>query len=901
MKKQRRLGIGFKITSGYALLIFCLVVSVLLLNNQITNLQHERNAVIKYDSNMRILSNGLERQVINMESSLNRFLMTNDPNYLDKYYEEIETWEVRYEELEELVSDFSNDEDQLIPIYADISSWINTFGKPLNEAIISADPNLIRAAYNAEYSSVAIKTLQEKFSDFRNTETAATQDRIVELNNRNSNLTYILFLSLVILAGITIILFTFISRRIAGSLAEVTHTIREIDPKDGNVHMQLKAKTNDEVGDLVEATNVLLAKMAQRQWYQTNLAKIITAYQGVDTLPQLGDVVLDALTKSTDSVYGAFYVQDPSYPTKYRKVSAFAEASDDVGRLEVESGKGFVGQSIKEHRMLTYSNDGNESHFLETSLGNIPISHGVIVPILLGKEVIAVLELASLQAFSEQQLELIEEVVLHLGMTINSIQGRMEIIRLLNESQAMTEELQVQSEELQTQSEELKLQTEELTTINERLEERTREAEQKSVELEQAQMELQHTAHQLQQSSNYKSEFLANMSHELRTPLNSILILSEMLTENPEGNLSNDELEFATVIHNSGNDLLNLINDILDLSKVEAGKMDLWFSETDLEEIPQHIANLFVPVANQKKLQLTVNYADNNPELFHTDVKRLYQIINNLLSNALKFTEEGSVHVNITRPELTAAMAELSKTWVKVSVTDTGIGISKEKQAIIFESFQQADGATVRKYGGTGLGLSICREMSKLLGGWIEVQSEAGVGSTFTVYLPSLPDGTPANSLAANANQKVAPVEVNATFNAGNSVFQNKRILLVDDDPRNIYALRHALVQKGVEVLEATNGIECLAILQSDKRIDAVLMDIMMPEMDGFEAMEHIRGVLQMQDLPIIALTAKAMKQDRERAFEAGASDYISKPLNLEQLFSLLTVWLTNKENVING
>jgi two-component system, chemotaxis family, sensor kinase CheA len=478
----------------------------------------------------------------------------------------------------------------------------------------------------------------------------------------------------------------------------------------------------------------------------------------------------------------------------------------------------------------------------------------------------------------------------------------MEVIRLLNESQAMTEELQVQSEELQTQSEELKMQTEELTTINERLEDRTREAEHKTHELEKVQIELQQSAEQLRQSSNYKSEFLANMSHELRTPLNSILILSEMLAENNNNRLSEDELEYAKVIHDSGEDLLSLINDILDLSKVEAGKMDLWFSEMDVHEIPQHINNLFLPIAKQKGLILTVDVAENVAEIVHTDAKRFYQIINNLLSNALKFTEKGSVNVKVRQADVTPTMQQYSDTWLAVSVTDTGIGIPKEKQSIVFESFQQVDGATVRKYGGTGLGLSICREFIKILGGWITLVSDEGHGSTFTVYLPSLPEGKLPELTLAKQEAAVTEIELAPTIpeDAPKTLFDDKHILIVDDDYRNIYALRQALEQKGVHIIEASNGKECLDILQSATRVDAVLMDIMMPEMDGYETMERIRGELHLTELPIIALTAKAMKKDRDHAFKSGASDYISKPLNLEQLFSVLTVWLTSGEHLRN-
>lgn len=898
MNKKRKWGIGFKITSGYIILIICLIVSALVLNNQITSLQSERNGVIKYDSQMRMMSNNLERQILNMESSLQRYLITDDETHLDKFNEELATWEASYEELSTIVQDFSSGQEQLEVIHSGIEDWINNIGQPLLNAILANNNEEVLSTFDGMQSSVAISDLQQKFTAFRTFETDAIQVKVAELNDQNTALTYSLFGILTLIATATIIIFTIISRNIAGSINEVTDAIQDMNASDGKVRKRITAKTNDEVKDLVLATNSLLTTLENRQWFQTNLAEVVTAYQGVDTLDELGEVLLNSLTTRTHSVYGAFYIQDIRNKNKFNKIAAFAETGDNVGRESFEVGQGFIGQSVKEKRILSYDNKDNSFHYLETALGNIPISNGIIVPVFFGHEVVAVFELASLKPYSQLHRDLIKEVVVHLGVTINSIIGRMEVIRLLNESQAMTEELQVQSEELQTQSEELKMQTEELTTINERLEERTRDAEQKTHELEKVQVELRQSAEQLRQSSNYKSEFLANMSHELRTPLNSILILSEMLAENHENHLSDDELEYAKVIHDSGEDLLNLINDILDLSKVEAGKMDLWFREMDVYEIPQHIQNLFMPIANQKGLELSVDVANDLAEIFHTDVKRFHQVLNNLLSNALKFTEEGSVTVKVDRARITPAMRQLSDTWITVSVTDTGIGIPKNKQNIVFESFQQADGATVRKYGGTGLGLSICREVTKLLGGWITLSSTEGQGSTFTVYLPSLPDGNAAQTNIAV--QEAVYTDAAPAMGVSKSIFDEKHILIVDDDYRNIYALRQALEHKGVHILEASNGVECLNILQTATRVDAVLMDIMMPEMDGYETMERIRKDLQLHELPIIALTAKAMKQDQDRAFEAGASDYISKPLNLEQLFSVLTVWLTSGERLRN-
>lgn len=900
MKKQRRVGIRFKITSGYAVLICFLVIAAVVLNSQITGLQQERNSVIEYDSQMRTLSNRLERQIINMESSLNRYLITQEDKYLENYYKYLGTWETVYKELDDVVHNYSN-ENQLGTIYTSITSWLDEIGQPLLESILTNDESQMLARFNGEQSSAAISELQAQFSEFRNLETASIQAEILSLDNSNTRLTYTLFLVLGILAIITIFVFNTISRKITDSITEVTSAIHEMNATSGKKRKRLTAQTNDEVRDLVNATNSLLETLEGQQWLQVNLNEAVTAYQGVDTLNELGEVLLKQLTTRTKSSYGAFYVQDVYDKQQYFKLASFAESANNVGKEQFHVDEGFIGQAVREKRTLSYENNEEGFRFMETGLGSIPIKNGVIIPIEASEEVVAVLEFASMERYTAQQRKLLQEVVRHLGVTITSIQSRMEIIRLLNESQAMTEELQVQSEELQTQSEELKMQTEELTTINEQLEERTHEAEQKTNALEKAQFELKQSAEQLRQSSNYKSEFLANMSHELRTPLNSILILSEMLAENNDQRLTEDELEYANVIHNSGEDLLLLINDILDLSKVEAGKMDLWFDEMDVEELASHVYNLFMPIAEQKNLELHIEFASPLPHVFHTDIKRFHQIINNLLSNALKFTEQGAVTVKVEQATVTPSMQQRSEVWLAVHVSDTGIGITPDKQQIIFDSFQQADGATVRKYGGTGLGLSICREFTKLLGGWITVHSEEAQGSTFTVFLPSLPNGQLLEShIIEQPPQLSEPSDTLIPYTKGN-VFAHKRILVVDDDYRNIYALKQALEQKGVEVLEASNGIECLNILQTVSRVDAVLMDIMMPEMDGYETMEHIRHDLELTTLPVIALTAKAMKQDKERAIEAGASDYITKPLNLEQLFSVLTVWLTSEEPISYG
>ncbi|RYD04670.1 hypothetical protein N752_14960 [Desulforamulus aquiferis] len=479
------------------------------------------------------------------------------------------------------------------------------------------------------------------------------------------------------------------------------------------------------------------------------------------------------------------------------------------------------------------------------------------------------------------QQNLLHELANIIGVTINRVAGHMQVQKLLKESQELTEELQIQSEELQLQQEELK-------TFNEKLEEQYRESEQRTKELEKIKADLEDKAYQLEQASRYKSEFLANMSHELRTPLNSMLILSQLLAENQQGNLTEKQMEYARTIITSGNDLLQLINEVLDLAKIESGKMDINQGRIRLIDIKDFAERHFIPVANKKRLNFETIIDHSLPEIVYTDEHRLEQILFNLLSNAFKFTEKGSVVLTIRLADEKLRLnttLEAEQFMIAISVTDTGIGIPPEKQELIFEAFCQADGTTSRKYGGTGLGLSISRELAGLLGGFIDVKSNEE-GSTFTLYLPVHSQDSGPDIIENESQELVKPVEQSQAFLKG------KKILIVDDDVRNIFAVTTALENHQVEVYFAENGREGLDMLELNPDIDLILMDIMMPNMDGYEAIKAIRNKPEYDKLPIIALTAKTMKADREQCFSAGASDYITKPINTEQLMSMLRVWL---------
>lgn len=731
MFNKLKIGIRWKITLGYIVIILCLLASVLILNNQIISIQKERNYIFKNNSHIHAVTNSIEKYILDMDSSQRGFVITGEPSYLETYYEAGEKWRSDFKELYQLFENKPPQQQKLNEIKATIENWITTSGEPSIEFKKENKEEALEELYKVDVGRKDMETVRAQFESLRSEVIASMQAKVNDLDKRNSIVTLTLLGILVFISVVAIIIANGISRSIVKTLTQVTQTIQEIATSKSRQKGRIHVRTNDEINDLAAATNELLNILERREWLQLNIAEIVTKYQGISAITKLAETFLSEIAQKTQSSLGAFYVRETTDNNiQFVKKAAFADVRDDVGIESFKLGQGLIGQCALEKKILIYNDIPEDFRLIGTSLGEVPPKSIFIVPIKFENDVIAVVELATMTGFNEQQQQLVKQVIETFGLTINSVLGRMEIVRLLNESRAMTEELQMQSEEL--------------TMINEQLEERTKEAELKTRELEQAKRKLEESAEQLLLNSNYKSEFLANMSHELRTPLNSILILSEMLAENSQSNLSDEEAEFAKVIHSSGEDLLALINDILDLSKVEAGKLDISFDEMNMSEVPVQIEQTFAPVATKKNLQFHISKEKNVTDVFFTDEKRFKQILKNLLSNAFKFTERGSVNLEIKQlgqEQLTNNMQDLSADWLEITVTDTGIGIPKDKHQLIFESFQQADGATVRKYGGTGLGLSICNELARLLGGWISLQSDEGQGSTFILTIPSLPNG----------------------------------------------------------------------------------------------------------------------------------------------------------------
>nr|WP_295969737.1 response regulator [uncultured Bacillus sp.] len=777
--------------------------------------------------------------------------------------------------------------------------------------------SLVKSIDNELNQESIYKIISSRESIFKlSTELIGEQEIIMEktMKNTEERLHLVIKIGIVsIVAGILMgmILSIWSIRSITVRLRRVKNVMNSVE--NGSEQLpRIEIIKKDEIGEIAIAYNQMATALElheknerlykesieTKNWLKTQLAQLSSLTQDVVDIHRLGEKYIRALVPMVNAGYGVIYLKrEDDFPY----LEQLASYGDHFARRRIEAGEGLVGQCLLDGKAIELDDIPPDYIKISSGLGESEPRTLLILPIQLNEGVLAVLEIASIHEFTQFHVELLQKSAAQLGMILNRLQKQMQVHHLLEETQTLNDELQSQSEELQ-------LQQEELRTINEELEAQYKQAEQKSADLQIAKMALEEKTQQLLLSSQYKSEFLANMSHELRTPLNSLLILAQILEENKEGNLTEKQIQYANTIHSSGKDLLDIINEILDISKIESGKVDFQISEIDIRGIISVIDNQFSPIAEQKKIYFESNIDDDVPSILFSDEQKVYQILKNLVANAIKFTEEGSVRLKVYRSE--PPLNEKTEKYIAFSVADSGIGIAKEKQALIFEAFQQADGTTSRKYGGTGLGLSICKGLVDLLGGFIEVSSKEEIGSEFIFFLPEKLELNRRQMISrkeaaiAIETEEIYPIQEEGldVLNGQNlqedlypkkeDLLAGKNILLVDDDMRNVFALTTTLESVGIQVHFAENGKEALEVLREKPFIDLVLMDIMMPEMDGYDAMKKIREQSVFEQLPIIALTAKAMKDDREKCINAGASDYISKPVNIEQLLSLLKVWL---------
>ncbi|MFK0296431.1 HAMP domain-containing protein [Streptomyces sp. NPDC090442] len=774
-------------------------------------------------------------------------------------------------------------------------------------------------------------------------------------------------------------------RAIAAVAAAVTlgdHNVR-IDVDAAGEILELQDNINTMISTLRETT---LANEEQ-DWLKGNLARISGLMQGRRDLKDVATLIMSELSPAVSAQHGAFFLAarpdvqevgsngDGGY--ELRLTGSYGYAMGGMPTT-FRPGETLIGTAAEEGRTILVENVPSGYLKIASGLGEAPPANIIVLPVLFEDKVLGVIELASFQPFTQIQKDFLSQIAEMIATSVNTISVNTKTEVLLAQSQELTEQLRERSAELESRQKALELSNSELEEKAEQLRQQNRDIEVKNTEIEEARQVLEERAEQLAVSMRYKSEFLANMSHELRTPLNSLLILAKLLADNAEGNLSPKQVEFSETIHGAGSDLLQLINDILDLSKVEAGKMDVSPTRIALVQLVDYVEATFRPLTAEKGLDFSVRVSPELPATLHTDEQRLLQVLRNLLSNAVKFTDSGAVELVIRpagadvplaiREQLLehGSLRDPDAAMIAFSVTDTGIGIAPSKMRVIFEAFKQADGTTSRKYGGTGLGLSISREIARLLGGEIHVQSEPNRGSTFTLYLPHNPGGLPpqgypqlvAGGLAMDAEARETedgvqedeepmhepgagslnrrrrravsggarrmalpgrpaagapqpPASAPASAPVGQQLeeswlgngqdlvdpgfeggFHGEKVLIVDDDIRNVFALTSVLEQHGLSVLYAENGREGIEVLEQHDDIVLVLMDIMMPEMDGYATTAAIRRMPQFAGLPIIALTAKAMKGDREKSIDSGASDYVTKPVDTDHLLSVMEHWM---------
>ncbi|MFE4859791.1 HAMP domain-containing protein [Streptomyces sp. NPDC056670] len=757
----------------------------------------------------------------------------------------------------------------------------------------------------------------------------------------------------------------------------------------GDLNLKIDVDAAGEIQALQDNINTMIANLRdttvankEQDWLKGNLARISGLMQGRRDLDDVASLIMTELTPVVSAQHGAFFLAMPtggapevsaagdgSYELRMRGSYGYSAGSMPTS---FRPGETLIGTAAEEKRTILVENVPPGYLKISSGLGEAPPAHVIVLPVLFEGKVLGVIELASFQPFTHIQKDFLNQIAEMIATSVNTISVNSKTEVLLKQSQELTEQLRERSAELENRQRALQASNAELEEKAELLAQQNRDIEVKNTEIEEARQVLEERAEQLAVSMRYKSEFLANMSHELRTPLNSLLILAKLLADNAEGNLSPKQVEFAETIHGAGSDLLQLINDILDLSKVEAGKMDVSPTRIALVQLVDYVEATFRPLTAEKGLDFSVRVSPELPATLHTDEQRLLQVLRNLLSNAVKFTDSGAVEL-VIRPAGTdvphaireqlleaGSLRDADSDLIAFSVTDTGIGIAASKMRVIFEAFKQADGTTSRKYGGTGLGLSISREIARLLGGEIHAASEPGRGSTFTLYLPLHlselpPQGYPqlapggmegAAGLAIEAAVRPEPAQHNAGPDYGHGgtqpatagLFRRRRkalgndgpkepaltgepvgsgesweqsepertpaksfhfggekVLIVDDDVRNVFALTSVLEQHGLSVLYAENGREGIEVLEQHEDTAVVLMDIMMPEMDGYATTSAIRRMPQFAGLPIVALTAKAMKGDREKAIESGASDYVTKPVDPDHLLSVMEQWMRGK------
>ncbi|MCM3786347.1 response regulator [Neobacillus mesonae] len=954
MKIRTRLLIGFS-----ALMAILLVLTLVSFNTtssmrtEIDELYNDRYMKTRNTSGVRANVNNMATYIATALLNPN----TNSTDVLSQRLEEVKSSiTVQLGEVSERASTAEERSlvDQASANIRDYTSYADRLVDLLEAGEYAAASNLRNnTGTAAQQNTMSVLTDLNNFQDLLIDE--QIKEANAEMNRSVQWLTVLLVAGLLVALGVIL----WVIPSITKGLNTVSMMIQSFGKGRFRTIKRIKINSKDEIGDIAQVFKDIAIDLEEKQqieqdylraqedqsWLNANMARVTEMLRGIGSTQQVAQLFISEFAPILSAKYGAVYLHDENkHPEELRRYGAYAfdDSNKDCSR-SFKIGEGLVGQSALDRKVIELEKAPDGYLSIGSGLGSAKPASILIRPIVFEDEILGVVEIASLEPFTTIQKVLFEQLINNMGVIINNINRRMRVEELLRESQTLTEELQVQSEELQTQQEELRRsneslgeqaeelkrseellqrQQEELEHFNTELlaktralEEQVQQVEEKNDQIEETKRQLEQQAMQLSITSKYKSEFLANMSHELRTPLNSLLILSQLLTENKEGNLSDKQKEYAQTIYLSGADLLKMIDEILDLSKVESGKMEINHEKVSLQDLRNFVQQNFAPVALSKDLKLAFEVKDELPESFISDGHRVKQILRNLLSNAFKFTSEGSITVSMRQADDSELphYIDMDVPFLALSVTDTGIGIAPDKKDLIFEAFQQVDGTTSRKYGGTGLGLSISRELSRLLGGEIMLESIEGKGSTFTLYLPLLSDAkmNEQRGLSAEYGESAAAqesrgplisqgrsilnavqTEVKAQSASSVTVLNNIKddrddikegervLLIIEDDPKFASILMDMTRDRGFKALVALQGDMGLELAKSYVP-DAIILDIQLPVMDGWAVLNELKANLSTRHIPVHVIS---VIDDIKQGLMMGAIAYLKKPSTHESL-----------------
>ena len=846
--------------------------------------------------------------IIEAQTNMRGYLLTGDEQFVQMYNDCKSKSNDYFDKLDELTADNPSQQKEL----KELKVFRFNFFKYLHNQIIKKQLAKNTVTFNLNEGKKMLNELRSNVKRIENGEQNLLKER-----NENSERYGRYSIVLIIVAFIVAFSISIISlMRILKDYSERTLLQQELERKDkeianridaistiagnisnGNYDIRIDDTKADALGSVAESLNnmsVSLKKsfglLSEKEWLQTGVASLNNVMLGDKLMNQLSKDVIEFLCNYTNSNAGVLYILDGD--------ELFAAAGysyiPSKNKERIKKGEGLIGQSVVSGKILELKSLTSEDIQISYALGEIKPTHVVAVP-LLNTKIEGAIELAGIHEFSPLILEFLKIVSGNIAIAIKSTKHRQRVLELLEETQSQSEELQIQHSELEAINSELEAQTEklqaseeELRVQQEELQQTNEELSERSVLLEEKNSEIQKKSEALELTTRYKSEFLANMSHELRTPLNSILLLSRLLSENNSKGMNTEEIEFAKVIQSSGNSLLGLIDEILDLSKIEAGKMELEFIEFPTREITENLTNLFAQVAKEKNIRFEIISKDA-PTIIKTDKMRLEQILKNLISNAIKFTDEGSVSLEIK-------INDDDHNIICFIVKDTGIGIPLDKQPLIFEAFQQADGSTKRKYGGTGLGLSISRELAKLLNGEIILHSIENEGSTFTFCLPIF------GSVKKPSIEKLPPIEIenkeeNKETDSKNKYIstiipdeieddrntiseEDKVILIVEDDINFAKSLLSFSRNKGYKGVVAVRGDYALNFALKYKPI-GILLDIELPVKSGWEILEELKNDPHTKHIPVHIMSSHKLRQE---SLLKGAVEFLDKPVAFEKI-----------------